>query len=484
VTQLNNIKMTIPDPVHPVPHQGGMFDHFPKARELEKAFASLNQAVSEEEKARPRTEIAAILKRMGNVYHRELPELLGICQSQSAQMSDSNLEKAVHVCEIAFHGHRQNEHKPNLNVMLQIAAQALTFIVTLLRHKLSHHEVPFVELHNRFFHFSHAALACLQQLGDKAPKALHEKITANIALYLILERLNLFSMNAATQRSLIRTLLPVMTECDVYFIPAGVELESINGFWVYQEDRHTVERTSMHGSLAGTSKNDRLVANIFPLIKRLEESTAVGSLVRTGFPEAIKGLIRKKLKALKRREDRVELHESARLLVQWMDVVDLRSDRGVVVSLLEADELGFRLLVEDHNVPLPDIDSFIAVNREGHGVTRGVLIWKRVEARGVLLGGAWIRESFHQTQLSLLGHSEMSVGLRQWHALIRRLDNKQIICWIGERELQPGISVLLPIGKTKYSSTLDRVDHRGGNYCRGILTLGEEWKEVSFELDD
>jgi len=461
-----------------------VFDHFPKAKDMEKAFAAMRQSANEDERARQRTNIAGQLKKMGNAYQPELPELLNICQAEAGVMTDVHLEKAVHICEVAFHGHRKNEQHPNLVVLLQVAVNALTFIGLLLRHGLSRHEVTSVELHNRFFHFAHAALACRQQLGDRVPKGMHEKVSATIALYLMLERLDLFAMKPETQKTLIRTLIPIMQECEVYFIPANLQLEAIKGFWIDQEDKHSPARSLLHGSLAGVSPHDRLAVNIMPLVMRLEQSseTKLTSL-RSKIPEDVKALIRRKIKAMERRMKRAEVHENVRLLVQWMDVVDLRPDRGVNAVLLDADEFGFRLFVDDREALLPDVDSFLAVNRSGQGIMRGVLVWKKIEAKGVVLGGAWIKESFQQAQLSLLGHSEMAVGVREWHALIRRMDDKRIVCWLGERELQPGISILLPIGNKKYSSTLEQVDHRGGNYCRGVLVIGKEWKEVNFELE-
>lgn len=482
--QLQNIRITLPNPLHSVPHQSGVFGHLPKGEEVEKLFAALAQAVDDTERVRYRSEISSCLKRMSSAYHPSLPELLSICRSHVELMSDANLEKAAQVCEVAFHGHRAVSDKPDPEVLLTIASYALHFIMVLLRHRLVRHEAAFAELHGRFFHFAHAVLACRQLFENKASKALMQRVVSEIALYLLLERLDLFSMNAAGQNSLIRALASVMPECEVFFIPAGEEIARIDGFWLDQEDKHSPGRSVLHGSLAGSASNDRLATNIMPLIRRLEaqEGKLAGG-VQVGFPSEIRELIRRKIKALKRKGERTALHESGHLLCQWEGVVDLPADGGLAVTVLDADALGFSLIIDDRDAELPDVGSLIAVRRSGQRAKRAILIWKRVEPRGVVLGGAWLEANFESVQLSMLGHSEMTVGLREWHALTQRLDDKQVACWIGEPELQPGISILLPVGEKKYSSTLDRVEHRGGNYCRGVLLIGEEWKEIGFELD-
>jgi len=461
-----------------------VFGHLPKEEEVEKTFVALAQAVDDSERARHWGEVSAYLKKMSGAYHPGLPKLLSICRSHSKLMSDANLEKSVQVCEVAFHGYRAGTHKPDLQVLLIVASYALHFIMMLLRHRLARCEAAFAELHGRFFHFAHAVLACRQLLENRVPKPQMQAVVGEIALYLLLERLDTFSMSAVTQNTLIRSLTPVMAECEVYFIPANDEIEKIDGFWLDQEDKHSPGRSTLHGSLAGSASNDRLVTNIMPLIRKLEAKEGkIATGTQAGLSPEIKELIRRKIRALKRRGERTALHESVHLLCQWDEVVNLPVDKGLAVTMLDADAHGFHLIVDDRDARLPGVDSMIAIRRGGQKPKRATLIWKRIEPRGVVLGGAWLETDFDQVQLSMLGHSEMTVGVREWHALSQRLDEKQVACWIGEPELQPGISILLPVGEKKYSSTLDRIEHRGGNYCQAVLLIGEEWKEISFELD-
>lgn len=480
MTQLKNISVEFPAPLHAVPHQGGMFDHLPKVKDLGKVFAKLGKPSSNEEVIKHQGELAGYLKRMGSTYHSNLPELLSICHSHASLMSDANLERTIHVCEVALHGHRTIEERPNPAVLMEISLHALALLILRIRHKLAGYEAAFVDLHVRFFHFAHAALACRQMLGDKVAKTMQEKSTEAIALYLLLERLDLFSMPVAMQRKLIRAISPIMSQCSVYFIPAGKELDKIEGFWIDQEDRHMPGRSQLHGSLAGISTNDRLAANIMPLIRKIEVSG--GGLLQSGLSDEIRTLVRKKIRSLKRREKHQLLNERARLLTRWSDIVDLPVERGSPILLLEADRLGFRLMIEDHEGSTPEVDSFIAIDHSGK-VRRGAVTWKRIESKGVFIGGVWMADSFRQVQLSMLGYSELAAGSRQWYALVRRIDEKHMACWIGEPDLQPGISILLPVGEKKYSSILERVEHRGGNYCYGVLTIGEEWQELGFELD-
>jgi hypothetical protein len=400
-------------------------------------------------------------------------------------MTESSLERAIAVSEIAFHGYHLHEEKKDFQFLLTIASQALDLVMALIRRKLTKHEDAFSELHGRFFHFAHAALACKQLLGGKCSGQIMNRISGDIALYLLLERLDLFSMNRETQKSLIRALAPIMAECDVYFVPAGDAIDTVDGFWIDQEDKHAPGRSLLHGSLAGTASRDRLVTSIAPLIRQLESSSVKkdGIQTQTGMSSEVNQLIRMKIRAIKRKEKRTPLHEAGHTFFAWGDVVDLPRKKGGSVTMLEMDSSGFRLMVDDRNSVIPPVDSLIAVGHAGEQARRATLIWKRVEAKGVVFGGVWANDTYSQARLSMLGHSEMTMGLREWHALLRRIDDKHVACWIGEPELQPGISMLLPIDGKKYSATLDRVEHRGGNYCHGILQIQEEWREVNFELE-
>jgi len=486
VTQPKDIKITFPKPPHAPPHQSGLFEHFPGADELEKAYAELSQATTDKERTRCRGEIAGFLKRMTAVYHPSLPELLEICRSNAELMSDANLEKTLSVCEVAFHGYHTNTTSPDFEVLLAVALHALAFSMLLLRHRLERYEDAFEELHGRFFHFAHCVMACQQQLGSVVSKRLREEVAGEIAAYLLIERMDFFSMSAASQKELMRTLSPILSNCEVYFIPAGEEADKVEGFWVEQVDIHHPGRAALHKPLASTSTNDRIVAAITPLITLLEEANRKpGGTIQTRkiISPAMSKLIHEKLGSLKHSDSRITARENVLLLSLWDDVVNMPSGKGSHATLVDVDDSGFRLVVDDPEVELPDVDSLIAIDRSEQGVKRATLIWKRVQARGVMMGGTWLDGEFDQARLSMLGHSEMSTGIRKWHVLMQQMDEKHVACWIGEPELQPGISALLPIGGKNFSSVLDRVEHRGGNFCQGVLVIGDEWKEVNFELD-
>ena len=486
VTQPKDINIAFPKPPHTPPHQSGRFEHFPTADELEKAYAALNQATADKEIARCRAEIAGLLKHMAAAYHPSLPELLEICRSHAALMSDANLDKALSVCEVAFHGCHANSARSDFETLLDVALHGLAFSMLLLRHKLERYEDAFAELHSRFFHFSHCVMACQQQLGSVVSKRLREEVASEIATYLLIERMDFFSMSAAGQKELMRTLSPILSACEVYFIPAGEEADRVKGFWVEQVDKHHPGRSVLHKPLASVSGNDRIVASITPLITLLEEANSKpGGTIQTRkvISPAMSKLIHEKLGALKRSDSRTAARENVLLLTFWDDVVNMPADKGSPATLLDVDDTGFRLVVDDPEAELPNVDSLIAINRSGKGVKRATLIWKRVQARGVMMGGTWLDGEFEQARLSMLGHSEMSTGIRKWHVLMQQVDEKHVACWIGEAELQPGISTLLPIEGKNFSSVLDRVEHRGGNFCQGVLVIGDEWKEVNFELD-
>jgi hypothetical protein len=486
VTKPNDIRIAFPKPPHAPPHQSGLFEHFPGTGELEKAYAALSQATTDKERTQYRGEITGYLKRMAAVYHPSLPELLEICRSHAELMSDANLEKALSVCEVAFHGHHTKSDSPKFEVLLDVALHALAFSMLLLRHRLERHEDAFAELHGRFFHFAHCVMACQQQLGGVIPKRLREEVAGEIAAYLLIERMDFFSMSVASQKELMHTLSSILSTCEVYFIPAGEEADRVDGFWIEQVDIHHPGRAALHKPLASTSTNDRIVAAITPLITLLEEANRKpGGTIRTRkiISPAMSKLIHEKLGSLKHSDKRIAARENVLLLSLWDDIVNAPADKGSPATLVDVDDSGFRLVVDDPEAKLPDVDSLIAINRSGHGVKRATLIWKRVQARGVMMGGTWLDGEFDQARLSMLGHSEMSTGIRKWHVLMQQMDEKHIACWIGEPELQPGISALLPIGDKKFSSLLDRVEHRGGNFCQGVLVVGDEWKEVNFELD-
>lgn len=470
-----------------MPHQSGLFDHFPTVGELQKGYDVLINAGSDEDRIRARGELGGLLKRMAGVYHPSLPELIVICRSHAEVMSDANLDKVLTVCDVAFHGLQANSGKPDYETLLEIAADALVFLMSLLRHKLARHEDAFSDLHSPFFHFSHCLLTCRQQLGSRASEPLMDQATGNIAAFLLLGRMDFFSMSAARQKALMRTLAPILSTCDVHFIPAGESVDEVGGFWVAREDdRLSSGRSKLHKALSGAATNARIVTAIAPLIRALEEAgkkpdgTVQMQAVMT---PAMNKLIRKKLGVLKHSDDRASVRENIHLLCDWDDVVNIPDNRGTPATLLDVDSSGFRIIVDDPDAELPDVDSLIAIDRPGHGVKRGTLIWKRLQARGVMMGGRWLEGEFDQAQISMLGHAEMSVGIREWHVLMRQIDEKHVACWLGEPELQPGISVLLPLGDKKFSSTLDQINHRGGNFCQGVVLIGEEWKEVNFELD-
>jgi hypothetical protein len=463
-----------------------MFEHFSTAKELENAYEALSQAKTDIERTGCRGEIAGLLKQMATVYHPSLPELLEICRSNAALMSDANLDKTLAVCEAAFHGHHVNTTRPDIEILLDVALHGLAFSMLLLRHRLERYEDAFEELHGRFFHFAHCVMACQQQLGSAASKHLMKEATGEIAAYLLIERMDFFSMSAASQQELMRTLSPILSNCEVYFIPAGEEADSVEGFWIEQVDIHHPGRAALHKPLASTSTNDRIVAAITPLITLLEEANRKpGGTIRTRkvISPAMSKLIHEKLGSLKHSDSRVAVRENVLLLTLWDDVVNMPSDKGSPVTLVNVDDSGFRLVVDNPEAEMPGVDSLIAINRSGQGVKRATVIWKRIEARGVMMGGTWLDGEFDQARLSMLGHSEMSTGIRKWHVLMQQMDEKHVACWIGEPELQPGISALLPIGDKKFSSLLDRVEHRGGNFCQGVLVIGEEWKGADFELD-
>ncbi|MES0371737.1 MAG: hypothetical protein ABUK11_05605 [Mariprofundaceae bacterium] len=487
MTQIKDIRIGLPHPPHALPQQRGLFDHFPKIGELQKAYGALTNAGSDEERFRARGEVGALLKRMAGVYHPSQPELISLCRSHAGAMNDANLEKAITVCEVAFHGQHANSDKPDYETLLEIAGDALVFVMALLRHKLVRHEDAFTDLHGPFFHFAHCVLTCRQQLGERASKVLMGQAAGNIAAFILLGRMDFFSMSAARQKALMRTLNPILSTCDIYFIPAGETIDEVGGFWVTREDdRLSAGRSKLHKALSGSTTHARLVTSILPLVKALEEAgkkpdgTVQMQAVMT---PAMNKLIRKKLGVLKHSDQRVEVRENIQLLCDWDDVVNVSEDTGVPATLLDVDSSGFRIIINDPAAELPDVDSLLAINRPGHGVKRGTLIWKRLQARGVTMGGRWLEGEFEQIQLSMLGHSEMSVGVREWHALAQQIDEKHVACWLGEPALQPGISVLLPVGDKKFSSTLDQISHRGGNFCQGVVLVGEEWKEVNFELD-
>jgi len=487
MTQIKDVRIGFPKPTHAMPHQGGLFNHYPKADALMKAYAALVHASSDEDRIRARTEIGGLLKHMAGVYHPTLPDLLAICRDNAEEMSDANLDKAVTLCEVAFHGSHAAGEKPDYQALLQIADHAFVFLMLLLRHKLARHEDAFADLHSPFFYFSHAAMTCRQQLGENISKPQMDRVTGSIATFLLLGRIDFFSMSATRQKALMRTLTPILTTCEIYFIPAGEVLDELDGFWVAREDdRLKTGRSRLQKSLAGASSMDRVVTAIAPLIHALEESGKKPDStvqMQAVMSPAVNKLIRKKLGVLKHSDERLSVHESVHLLTGWDEVVDLPETGGCSATLLDIDSSGFRVIVNDPEAELPDVDSLIAISRPGHGVRRATLIWKRVDAKGVLMGGRWFDGEFDQIRFSMLGHSEMSSGIREWHALTRQTDEKHVACWLGERELQAGISVLLPVGDKKYASTLDQIDHRGGNYCQGVLLIGDEWKEVNFELD-
>ncbi|MDT8376774.1 MAG: hypothetical protein RQ867_08615 [Mariprofundaceae bacterium] len=486
MTKPGNIRIAFPEPLHTPPHQSGMFEHFPDIGELEKAYAALSQATTDQGRTRCRGEIAGLLKHMAAVYHPSLPELLAVCRSHAALMSDANLEKALSVCEVAFHGHYTKNDRPDFEMLLNVALHALAFSMLLLRHKLERHKDAFDELHGRFFHFAHCVMACQQQLGGVVSKRLMAEVAGEIAAYLLIERMDFFSMSAARQQEMMHTLTPILSACEVYFIPAGEEADRVDGFWVEQVDQRLPGRSLLHRPLASRSASDRIVAAITPLIRLLEEANRKpGGTIRTRkvISPAMSRLIHEKLKLLKRKDSRLAARENVLLLSLWDDVVNLPADKGSPATLVDVDDSGFRLVVDDPEAELPDVDSLIAINRTGQGVKRATLIWKRVQARGVMMGGTWLDGEFDRARLSMLGHSEMSTGIRKWHVLMQQIDEKHVACWIGEPELQPGISALLPIEGKNFSSLLDRVEHRGGNFCQGVLAVGEEWKEVDFELD-
>jgi len=486
VTKLVDIKISFPKPPHAPPHQGGMFEHFPTAQELEKAYMALDQATNDKERLRCRGVITAHLKHMAAVYHPSLPDLLEICRTHAALMSDANLEKALAVCEVAFHGHHAKGGKQEFETLLDIALHALAFITLLLRHKLERHEDAFTDLHNQFFHFAHSLMACQQQLGTSLPKRRMVEATAEISAYLLIERMDFFSLSAAVQQDLMRTLLPILSTCEVYFIPAGEQVDDVDGFWIEQVDTRLPTRSALHRPLAAISESDRIVAAIAPLITVLEEAARKPTgTIRTQrvISPAMNELIRGKLRVLKHGVERHPVRENVRLLTLWEDVVNIPAGQGMPVTLADVDESGFRLVIDDPAAELPEVDSLIAIGRADKSVRRATIIWKRVQERGVMMGGTWFDGEFEQTRLSMLGHSEMSTGIRKWHVLVQKIDEQHVACWIGEPDLQPGISTLLPIGDKKYSSTLDRVEHRGGNFCQGVLNISDEWKEVNFELD-
>lgn len=486
MTQPKDIRITLPKPLHAPPRKSGMFEHFPSAKELENAYEELSQATTDNERTRCRGEIAGFLKHMATVYHPSLPELLEICRSNAALMSDANLDKTLSVCEAAFHGHRVNTTRPDFEILLDVALHALAFSMLLLRHRLEHYEDAFEELHGRFFHFAHCVMACQQQLGSAASKHLMKEATGEIAAYLLIERLDFFSMTAASQQELMRTLSPILSNCEVYFIPAGEEADRVDGFWVEQVDKHHPGRAALHKPLAAISSNDRIVAAITPLITLLEEANRKpGGTIQTRkvISPAMSVLIRDRLGSLKHSDKRIAARENVLLLTLWDDIVNAPTDKGSPATLVNVDDSGFQLVVDNPEAEMPGVDSLIAINRSGQGVKRATVIWKRIQDRSVMMGGRWLDGEFDQARISMLGHSEMSTGIRKWHVLTQQMDEKNVACWIGEPELQPGITTLLPIGEKKFSALLDRVEHRGGNFCQGVLVIGEEWKGVDFELD-
>lgn len=492
MTILQNIDVDRPAPLRPVPKAAGMLEHFPKAPELDKALTAFEKAEAGAETERLRGLIAKDLKHMRKAYHPSLPELLGVVRGHAKSLSDTWLEWMLSACEVAFYGAlSDSDHdKDRDSTMLEVAAHALAFLMRLLKRGLKQHHDVFADLHERYFHFAQCAAACVQHAGkSEHDQKLVARVHRAFAGYVLLGRMDFFSLPQGMQTDVLKALKPIYSDCSTYFVPAGETVDASEGFWLEWEKKRQPGRPKLRRPLAGSSPADRLVTFIDPLIRVLDGSGSKSKADKVMMMQSqswslpVRKHVHKKLKLAKRRGERAADRENIRLLLAWNDVVGLKKDTGGAAALSDIDAHGFQATVEESDTGVPNVDEIIALDREGKDVRRARVIWKRVHDRHTALGCTWLGGGFTAVTLSMLGHSEIKIGVQEWMGLIKPIDEKRVRCWMGDPALQAGLTVLLPLGNKSFSATLDEIEYRGGNFCQVILLIREEWKEPKLELD-